>query len=333
MDKRAPLRQHFQAEASQVTQQKQYEERTAQLRALEYSIVNAFNSLVRFMDGKTTKTEVVNQLKSISTPDVDKVVKAVSKLDADVLANKLDLKPVVDALNGMKRELGLIPKSLPKIPEARDSVKVTNLSEVKLDTTALEKAVKGLKLDPTIDVKAPIINVDAPDLQALQGPLLDLLKAIKNQQYPEIPVTDLKTLESQGKDTNKKLDEANKNLKKLIEKPVGGGGGGGSGVSYQTSTGTSVRVTVEDDGSVPVTIKADQSAGSTVYSKPTDAYALSDIDDSTTTEYYGYEKSDGGWYIKKLASNAITFVKGSSNYSTAWTNRASQTYASFATTF
>lgn len=68
--------------------------------------------------------------------------------------------------------------------------------------------------------------------------------------------------------------------------------------------------------------------------KPTDVYALSNIDDSTTTEYYGYEDADGNWYIKKLdTSNAITFAAGTSNYATAWTNRASQTYASYKDTF
>lgn len=67
--------------------------------------------------------------------------------------------------------------------------------------------------------------------------------------------------------------------------------------------------------------------------RPTDAYSLSNIDDSTSTEYYGYEDKDGNWYIKKLVSGAFTFVAGSSNYSTAWTNRASQSYASFASTF
>lgn len=146
MDKRAGLRQHFQAEESQAQEAKQYEQRTAQLKALEGTMVQAFNALIKYMDGKTTKTEVVNQLKSISTPDVDKVVQAVSKLDKDILSNKLDLKPVTDALNGMKRELGLIPKSLPKIPEQKDSFKVTNLDEVKLDTSEVVSAIKALKL-------------------------------------------------------------------------------------------------------------------------------------------------------------------------------------------
>ena len=94
MEKRAGLRQHFQQEENQAQELEQYKQRTAQLAALEGTLVDGFNALIQFIDGKTSKTEVVNQLKSISTPDVDKVVTALSKLDKDILTNKLDLKPL-----------------------------------------------------------------------------------------------------------------------------------------------------------------------------------------------------------------------------------------------
>lgn len=226
---------------------KQYQDRTAQLNALDDTIVKAFSVLIQFMDGKTTKTEVTNQLKSISTPDVDKVVQAVLKLDKDILSNKLDLKPVTDALNGMKRELGLIPKSLPKIPEAKDSVKVTNLDEIKLDTSEVVSAIKALKLE----AKAPIINEKDVDLKPLQNVMLDLLKAVQNQkpvvipEFPKIPETDLSKVE-------KKLDESNKHLKAIVDKPVGGGGGGGNGSPYVDSTGKMVYVEVTPAGKIPV---------------------------------------------------------------------------------
>lgn len=181
MDKRASLRQYYQNQATVDKADQQYQQRTAQLSDFENTVIEAFGALIRFMDGKTTKTEVVNQLKSISTPDVDKVVKAVSKLDKDVLANKLDLKPLVAELQQIKREMSLVPKTLPKF-EQKDSVKVTNLDEVKLDTSKLEQAVKALKLDPKIDVKASDVQID---LSPVQNTLLDLLKAVKNQELPE----------------------------------------------------------------------------------------------------------------------------------------------------
>lgn len=247
MDKRASLRQHFQQEDTKAQELEQYKQRTAQLNALESTMVQAFNALIKFMDGKTTKTEVVNQLKSISTPDVDKVVQAVLKLDKDILSNKLDLKPVTDALNGMKRELGLIPKSHPKQVEQREDVKVTNLDEIKLDTSDVVSAIKGLKLD----VKAPIINEKDVDLTPLKNVMLDLLKAVNAQkpvvipEFPKIPETDLSKVE-------KKLDESNKHLKAIVDKPVGGGGGGGNGSPYVDSTGKMVYVEVTPAGKIPV---------------------------------------------------------------------------------
>lgn len=230
MDKRADLRQYYQAEANKQNADKQHQERVAQLKSLDSTVVQSIGALIRFMDGKTTKTEVVNQLKSISTPDVDKVVQAVSKLDADMLASKLDLAPLLKALDGVKSELAQIPKTLPEF-EQRDTVSVSNLDEVAFDTSALEKAIKGLKLDPKIDVKSPVVNIDAPDLSPLQGVMLDLLKAVQKQKFeipafPKIPKTDLSKVE-------KKLDESNKHLKAITEKRFGGGGGGGgNGTPY-----------------------------------------------------------------------------------------------------
>lgn len=322
MDKRNNLRQHFQVEANQAQADKQYKERTAQLSELENTVVQAFNTLIRFMDGKTTKTEVVNQLKSISTPDVDKVVTAVSKLDKDILANKLDLKPVVDALNGMKRELGLIPKSLPKIPEAKDSVKVTNLDEIKLDTSAVESAIKGLKLD----VKAPIINTEKTDVEPLRKVMLDLLKAVNNQKpveipdFPEIPKTDLTKVE-------KKLDTSNKLLKEITEKKFGGGGGGGgNGTPYINDVGNAVNVTLID-GAVPITGTITAEASTLA------EFQFNDSDATTTasTEYFGYTKPDGTWLVKKLTDTTLRYATITNNgavttYADAWAAIASLTY-------
>lgn len=317
MDKRSGLRQHFQNEANKASSDIQYSNRTQQINDFESTVVDGFTALIRFLDGKTTKTEVINQLKSISTPDVDKVVTAISKLDADILANKLDLTPLKQGLDSLKRELSLIPKSLPKIPEQKDNIKVNNLDEVKLDTAKLEKAILGLKLDPQINVKASDVQIDYPDLKPLQDALKDVVSAVKNQKYPtfpDIPKTDLTKVE-------KKLDESNKHLKKLVDKPVGGGGGGGgNGTPYVDSTGKPVNVEVEADGSIPVTV-----------ADPTLNYSLVQFDDTSSVsyEYYAYMDKDSNWYIKRLttATNLFEFTAPvATTYSTGWTNRASLTY-------
>lgn len=319
MTKRSDIRQHYQTEANQAAHNQQFQDRTAQLNALEDTVINAFNTLIRFIDGKTTKTEVVNQLKSISTPDVDKVVTAISKLDKDILANKLDIKPLEQGLNSLKRELSLIPKSLPKIPEQKDTIKVTNLNEVKLDTSQIEKAIKDLKLDPTIDVKAPVVNVDAPNLKPLQDLMLDLLKATQSIKL-DVPETDLSKLEKQSTEANKKLDEANKHLKKISEKPTGGGGGGGNGTPYQDSNGTFQYVQLQG-GSIPVVM------GSSTYKLLLD-------DTSTVNVTYvgraaiGSSTGSTAWQIQKIdetSGMSITWAQ-TGLFTAKWDDRTTETY-------
>lgn len=59
-----------------------------------------------------------------------------------------------------------------------------------------------------------------------------------------------------------------------------------------------------------------------------DDYKIGNIDTSTPA-YYGFTDKDGNWYIMKNDSGAYTYVKGASGYTTAWTNRATQTYDYF----
>ena len=248
-DKFKKMRQEYGGIGSDALQLKRHQEKLALAREAKDTTIEGFNALMKFMDGKTTKTEVINQLESISTPDVDKVVQALSKLDADVLANKIDFKPLTDALKTTNRELSLIPKSHAKPVEQREDVKVTNLSEIKLDNSDVVTAIKGLKLD----VKAPIINTEKTDIEPLRKIMLDLLTAINKQkpvvipEYPTIPETDLTKVE-------KKLDESNKHLKTISEKKFGGGGGGGgNGTPYVDATGKPVNVVVGFDPGADIT--------------------------------------------------------------------------------
>lgn len=64
-------------------------------------------------------------------------------------------------------------------------------------------------------------------------------------------------------------------------------------------------------------------------------YKLSDEDSASDPAYYGYLDADGGWYILKITESTGTYryVKGASDYSTAWTDRASQTYVYYDSAF
>ena len=317
MDKRASLRKHFQTEAITASTDKQYQQRTAQLNALENTVVQAFNALIQFMDGKTSKTEVVNQLKSISTPDVDKLVPLLSKLDTTVQSNKVDLKPLVAQLTAINRQVSLIPKSHPEKPGPTEKVKVTNLDEIILDTSAVEKAIKALKLD----VKAPIINTEKTDISPLKDVMLDLLKVIKDQKpveipkFPEIPKTDLTKVET-------KLETSNKLLKEITEKKFGGGGGGGNGSPYTDSSGTTKNVILTADGKIPV----EAGATSTYESR-------NDTTTDTNLVYLGKalpgsDVTDAAWQIKRYDKSAglMSFADDETTFTKQWSGRTTYGY-------
>lgn len=68
-----------------------------------------------------------------------------------------------------------------------------------------------------------------------------------------------------------------------------------------------------------------------------DCYQTSDVDEaSATVTYIGAVDRAGNWYIKKIdqtAGTTLRFIKGSSSYTTNWTNRASLSYDYFDVVF
>lgn len=63
---------------------------------------------------------------------------------------------------------------------------------------------------------------------------------------------------------------------------------------------------------------------------PTDGYKITNIDDSSPA-YYGFVDRTGKWYIMKedTTTGSYRYTKGSSSFSTNWTNRASLPYDYF----
>ncbi len=66
---------------------------------------------------------------------------------------------------------------------------------------------------------------------------------------------------------------------------------------------------------------------------PTDAYGVTEIDDSTPA-YYGFVNKEGAWYITKENNDgSYRYNKGTGNFSGNWSSRASLTYDYFDVTF
>jgi len=67
---------------------------------------------------------------------------------------------------------------------------------------------------------------------------------------------------------------------------------------------------------------------------PTDGYEITDIDDASSPAYYGFVKNTGAWYIMlEDSSGSYRYTKGTNNFATNWTNRATLTYDYFNSVF
>lgn len=299
---------------------KRHNEALTQIAQLERSFAESIRSLAEYLGRTTTKTEVVNQLKEIATPDALKVMSAVNDMHGSLKKLKnTDLTEVTKLLSSMADELAKIPKSHPDLPEAKDSVEVSNLSSLGEYFTKLESAIDKLTSKetpapvvnvpaPRVDVQAPIVNVEQ-DFKVLKKGLSDVVEAIKAQVLPE---TNLNTVE-------KSLEEANKKLQKLVDKPVGGGGGsGGHSTPYQDANNKPTYVNVEG-GAVPTTAPAQATR----------------LDDTTTANTIYIGKAPIGsaitsavWQIAKLdtSSGLVKTWAGNAGFTQIWDNRASLTY-------
>lgn len=223
--------------------QRNLQNQQATSQSLENTIVGAVQHLIQYLDGKVTKTEVLNQISSVNTPDMVHVVDALHQLTSVVGQKDVDLSPVVLLLKQVHAELQSLPKELPEAPEQQKSIEVSNLANVKEYFSSLETTIKGLKLTaeaPKVDVKVPQpkVTVEKTDLSPLQHGLLAVVDAVKAVKIPEVKPTDMsgveKRLEGLGEWQDlqvKELKDANKSLKKLVDKPVGAGGGGGGSSS------------------------------------------------------------------------------------------------------
>lgn len=58
-------------------------------------------------------------------------------------------------------------------------------------------------------------------------------------------------------------------------------------------------------------------------------YTEKDVTGDLPNKYFSYTDKDGNWYIMKLTTTGARYYKGSSNYTTNWTNHLSLTYDYF----
>lgn len=211
------------------------------------TVLSATESLIKYLEGHTTKTEVVNQFRNIGTPDVFKVVGAVNDLHETLKTHEnTDLSEITKVMQDILDEAKKIPKELPQEKEQQFVDYSKQLTGLEKAIQAVGKVVKEQKLiveAPVVNVPETNVNVDAPNLEPLQTSIKDVVKAVESIVIPEY--------QTDNKEVEKLLKTSNKFLKSILEKPVGGGGGGGSSWVAVNTAGTPIPIQLDPTGAVP----------------------------------------------------------------------------------
>lgn len=312
------LRQERLKKAELEAKDKRHTELVSAVNNQTATTIKAFNAFTKYVDRKITKTEVVNQLKQIGTPDAMKVMSAVNDMHSTLKKLKnADLTPVAKLLEDLIGEVSQIPK---ESPEAVESVEINNLPDFDSYTTRIEQAVQALDVKPVVNVQAPQVTVkpadvhiEKQDFTTLEKALKQVVSAVENIVVPAQILTDVTGVE-------KKLDKSNDYLKKISEKSFGGGGSGGHTTPYQDDQARPSYVTLVD-GKIPVSLTAGTDPSS---------FYVYDIEDGTTA-YYGNTNVAGAWMVKKVTDTLVSYATVTNNvavttYTDAWTNRATLTF-------
>jgi hypothetical protein len=280
------------------------------------TIVKSFSLLVDYLKNNTSKTEVVNQLREINTPDVRHVVSAVDSLHSTLKKQeKTDLSEITTVLKGVLDEAKKIPKELPKAEKLEVIDYSKQLKALEETVKAVEKAVKDQQIKveaPVVNVPETEVNVEAPDLSPVKDSVekssKEVVKAVKGISIPEFKTDPIEKL----------LKKTNKLLEDLPDLMPSGGGGAGRVSPYSDSSDLPSFVTLEADGSIPVSTKD---------------FKVNDIEEDTTS-YYGKSKANGDYLIQKVTATSVSYATESNNgsvtsYTDAWTNKLTLTYGRY----
>ena len=302
------------AKAEQATSSQRHNEVLNSAIHTQNTVLSAVESLIRYIEGHTTKTQVVNQLTHIGTPDALKVVQSVNQLHETLKTHKnTDLTEVTKVMSSILDEAKKIPKELPKLEQQEQQDYTKQFSNLVEAVKAVEKVVKEQDLvvhPPVVNVPETNVHVDPPDLKPLQSSIKDVVTAIKKIVIPEYK-TDNKAVE-------KLLKDSNKLLKDILDKPVSsGGGGGGRATPYQDSNGIPAFVTI-NGGAIP-TISPNLNTIVDTSTSPVIYVGKAPIGSTTSGEV---------WQIAKLdtSSGLIKTWAGNAGFTQIWDNRVGLTY-------
>ena len=210
------------------------------------TVLSATESLIKYLEGHTSKTQVVNQLKSINTPDALRVIPFLEKLNKTLQTHEnTDLTEITSVMKGILDEAKKIPKEIPKEKEQKFVDYTKQFTSLGDAIKSVEKVVKAQKLiaeAPIVNVPQTKVNVEAPDLKPLQKNIEDVVKAVNGIVIPEYK-TDNTAVEEL-------IKKSNKLLKEIIDKPISRGGGGGSSWVAVNTAGIPMPLNLDVDGAL-----------------------------------------------------------------------------------
>lgn len=247
-------------------------------------------------------------LKDISLKDHADIIEKLDSI-ASILSvpeKETDITPIVSAQNdgvsAITMALETLTKAVnekeypefPEIPEQKELVKIDG--EVKV---AKPSWYSALDLSPIKRILETIADKESTDLSYFSKPLAsikELLTKIYEKKDPEF--------------------KFNKDGLLKVEVDRSGGGGG--------------RLTPTESSAL-INAATEETLQSTLFN-----YKLARLPvTGDTLIYLGYLDKDGNWYITEIDEDNGTqkYVKGTSGFTTAWSNRASNTYLDFDSIF
>lgn len=289
---------HEQNRRDQVAEQRHADSQMAAIK-LQETVVKSFASLVSYLDSKISKTEVVNQLREIGTPDVQWVVESIESLHKT-----------------LKAQSGERPEIKVNIPELEQKDYTELISMLAETIKGVEQAVKEQTTTvqaPVVNIPETVVNVPETDLKPLERGLEKVEKAVKAVKIPKIPKTDTTGIE-------KRIDKSNKLLKEIVEKPVGGGGGGGGSWPAVNADEITHPLTVDSHGNLKI-------IDTPMAKKITAVGSITYIASATP----GTAQATAAWQVQKVdesiaGTTVITWADGNANFDNVATDLTALAY-------
>lgn len=235
---------------------------------------------------RTVKAEIINPSSPLAMSVDNLNVTAFSGKDTEVLAAKLAAK-----LDTQIKAIEQLTKTLTEqeAPEGVEDVSVNNLAELLQPLRDIHTAISRINITPSVNVPAPVVTVDAPDL----APLLAELKAqavlLKKISAIKPPAFDTTALEIATSSVRSSIEGLRFPVPNFVQDPL---------IRY--------KVVDEFDNGIAASVKYYG------FTDPEGHWYILKVDPSSNPKTYRYAKGTG--------------TTAAGDYPTNWTNRASLTY-------